>query len=62
MKRLFTSLFLVLALLTMTTGTAFAQGTTPITGIVESVVLETDATTGETIVVVSVLDETTGTS
>lgn len=57
MKRLFTSVFLALALLTMTAGTAFAQETTLITGTVQTVVLETDATTGETTVVVTVLDE-----
>jgi len=62
MNRLFTSLFLVLALLATTAGTVFAQETTPITGTVESVVLETDATTGEKTVVVSVSDEITGTS
>ena len=50
-------MFLVLALLAMTAGTAFAQETTPITGTVQSVVLETDATTGETIVVVTLLDD-----
>lgn len=61
MKNFFTSIFLVLVLLAMTAGTAFAQETTPITGAVQSVVLETDATTGETIVVVTILDETTGT-
>lgn len=61
MKNFFTSIFLVLVLLAMTAGTAFAQETTPITGAVQSVVLETDATTGETIVVVTILDETTST-
>jgi hypothetical protein len=60
MKKLFTSMFLVLALLAMTVGTAFAQEATPISGTVQSVVLETDATTGETTAVVTVLDETTG--
>ena len=62
MKKLFTSVFLVLALLIMTAGTVFAQETTPITGTVQSVELETNATTGETTVVVTLLDETTGTS
>lgn len=61
MKNFFTSIFLVLVLLAMTAGTAFAQETTPVTGAAQSVVLETDATTGETIVVVTILDETTGT-
>ena len=63
MKKLFTSMFVVVALLAMTAGTAFAQEATPatpITGTVQSVVLETDATTGETTAVVTVLDETTG--
>ena len=58
MKRLFTSTFLVLALLAMTVGTVFAQEAAPITGTVQTVVLETNAITGETIVVVTVLDET----
>lgn len=61
MKNFFTSIFLVLVLLAMTAGTAFAQETTPITGTVESVVLETDALTGETTIVVTLLDETTDT-
>lgn len=58
MKRLFTSTFLVLALLATTVGTVFAQEAAPITGTVQTVVLETNAITGETIVVVTVLDET----
>lgn len=58
MRKLFTSIFLVLVMLAMTAGTAFAQETTPITGTVLSVVLETDAATGVTIVVVTLLDET----
>jgi hypothetical protein len=62
MKKLFTSMFIVLALLAMTAGTAFAQDATPITGTVQNVVIETDATTGESIVVITMLDETTGTS
>ncbi|MBM3181254.1 MAG: hypothetical protein FJZ86_12985 [Chloroflexi bacterium] len=61
MKNFFASIFLVLVLLAMTAGTAFAQETTPITGTVESVVLETDAITGETTIVVTLLDETTDT-
>jgi hypothetical protein len=60
MKKLFTSVFLVLALVIIPTGMVFAQESTPITGTVQTVVLETDATTGETVVVVTVLDETTG--
>jgi hypothetical protein len=62
MKKLFTSMFIVLALLAMTAGTAFAQDATPITGTVQTVLIETDATTGESIVVITMLDETTGTS
>jgi len=62
MKKLFTSMFLVLTLLTMTAGTAFAQDVAHITGTVQTVLLETDAVTGETSVTVTVLDETTGTS
>ncbi len=46
MKNFFTSIFLVLVLLAMTAGTAFAQETTPITGAVQSVVLETAETLG----------------
>jgi hypothetical protein len=57
MKRLFTSLFLLLALLAMTAGTVFAQETTPITGTIQTVTLETDATTNEITVIVTVLDE-----
>lgn len=60
MKRLFASIFIMLALLTLTTGTAFAQEFTPITGSVQSVVIETDTATGETTVLVTVLDETSG--
>jgi len=62
MKKLFTSIFLVIALLAMTAGTALAQDATPITGTVQTVVIETDTTTDETIVVVTLLDEITGTT
>ncbi len=62
MKKLFTSMFIVLALLAMTAGTAFAQDATSITGTVQTVVIETDTTTGESIVVVTLLDEATGTT
>lgn len=62
MKKLFTSIFLVLALLALTAGTAFAQDATPITGTVETVVIETDTTTGETVVIVTLLDEITSTT
>ncbi len=59
MKKLLTSVFLTLALLVLTTGTALAQDTTttPITGTVESVTLETDAATGESTVVVTLIDD-----
>jgi len=62
MKKLFTSIFLVLTLLAMTAGTAFAQDATSITGTVQTVEIITDATTGESVVVVKLLDETTGTT
>jgi hypothetical protein len=59
MKKLFSSVFLTITLLLLSTGTVFAQDTTtpPITGTVESVTLETDATTGETVVIVTLTDE-----
>jgi len=59
MKKFLLSILLTLALLGLTTGTVFAQETTPtpITGTVESVTVETDATTGETIVVVTLTDD-----
>lgn len=60
MKKIFTSMFLVLTLLALTAGSAFAQTATPIAGTVQSVVLETNTTTGKTIVVVTILDKTTG--
>ena len=62
MKKLFTSMFIVLTLLTMTAGTAFAQDATLITGTVQTVVIETNATTSESVVVVTLLDETAGTT
>jgi hypothetical protein len=60
MKKALTSTFLAIALLMLSTGVAFAQETTPppITGTVQTVTLETDAVTGETVVVVSLTDET----
>jgi len=57
MKKLLTLAALVAALLTLSTGTAFAQEATPITGTVESVVPQTDEATGETIYVVTLTDE-----
>lgn len=62
MKKLYTSMFIVLTLLALTSGTVFAQEITPITGTVQNVVIETSSTTSETIVIVTLLDETTGTS
>ena len=55
-------MFIVLTLLTMTAGTAFAQDATLITGTVQTVVIETNATTSESVVVVTLLDETAGTT
>jgi hypothetical protein len=60
MKKLFTSMFIVLALLAMTAGTAFAQDATSITGTVQTIVIETDTTRGESVVVVTLLDVATG--
>ncbi|HEY2981943.1 MAG TPA: hypothetical protein VGJ22_12230 [Anaerolineales bacterium] len=62
MKRKFlSSIGLALILMLALTGTAFAapalEEATPITGTVQSITLETDATTGETTVVVDVLDD-----
>jgi len=57
MKKLLTSAFLVLALLVMTVGVAFAQEDTIITGTVQTVVLETNATTGVTTVAVTLLND-----
>jgi hypothetical protein len=62
MKKLITSMFLVLTLLTMTAGVVFAQGTTPITGTVQTVATEVNTATGETIVIVTLLDEIAGTT
>jgi hypothetical protein len=62
MKKVYTSIFLMLALLIMTTGIASAQEAEPITGTIQTVELETNATTGETIVVVTIQDEATGES
>lgn len=57
MKKLFTSIFLVLALLAMTAGSVFAQEATTITGTVQSIVIQTNDTTGETVVTVTLIDE-----
>lgn len=57
MKKLLTIVILLAALLTVSTGTVFAQEATPITGTVDSVVTQTDATTGDTIVVVTITDD-----
>lgn len=58
MKKLFTVLFLAATLTVMTVGTAFAQTATPITGTVQTVVVETDATTGVSTVLVTLTDDT----
>jgi hypothetical protein len=58
MKKILTSIFLMTALLAMTVGTAFAQEITEqITGTVQSVEFETDAESGETTVLVTLLDD-----
>jgi len=58
MKKILTSIFLMTALLAMTVGTVFAQETTEqITGTVQAVEFETDAESGETTVLVTVLDD-----
>jgi hypothetical protein len=62
MKKMFTSMFLVLTLLALTAGSAFAQTATPIAGTVQSVVLETNTVSGKTIAIVTILDETTNVS
>jgi hypothetical protein len=56
MKKILTSIILMLALVAMTAGTAFAQEATEIAGTVQTVEFETNAETGETVVVVSLLD------
>ncbi len=56
MKKLLVSMFLVLALLTMSVGTVFAQESTTLTGTVQSVTIGTDAN-GTTIVTVGLLDD-----
>jgi hypothetical protein len=60
MKKFYTGIFLALILMIVPTGLVFAQESTPITGTVQTVVLETDADTNETVAVVTVLDEATG--
>lgn len=56
MKKILTSIILMLALVAMTAGTAFAQEATEIAGTVQTVEFETNAETGETVVVVTLLD------
>ena len=56
MKKLLTSTFLALALLTISVVPAFAQDTTTVTGTVQSVELGTDAD-GATVVTVTLLDD-----
>ncbi len=57
MKKITASILLLLVMLAMTTGIASAQETTLITGTVQTVVIESNETTGETVVVVTLLDE-----
>jgi len=56
MKKLFTSVFLTLALLTMSVVPVFAQDSTTITGTVQTVDIGTDAN-GATVVMVTLLDD-----
>ena len=56
MKRLFISSFLVMTLLVMTAGIAFAMDNTTVTGTVQSVELETNPTSNNTAAVVTILD------
>jgi hypothetical protein len=58
MKKLLFGLAIAAALLVILTGTVFAQeATPPLTGMVQSITLETDSTTGETSVVVALVDD-----
>lgn len=59
MKKLLTGLLLTIALLVMVTGTVLADDSTetPITGLVQSVVLETDPETSVITAVVTLVDE-----
>lgn len=56
MKQILISAILMFALLAASTGTAFAQEASEMTGTVQSIQLETDAATGETTVLVTLLD------
>ncbi len=55
-RKLIFSLLLAFAIAFMQIGAAAAQEATPLTGTVESIVLQTDATTGETTVLVTYTD------
>jgi hypothetical protein len=58
MKKIFAGVILTFALFIMVTGTVFAQEPTPtLTGTVQSIFLETDPTTGETTVLVTLVDD-----
>lgn len=59
MKKITLSIILAISLLAVTAGTVFAQDTTttPTTGTVQFIVPETDATTAETTVLVSYMDD-----
>lgn len=57
MKKTLSALFLTFALIVMVTGTVFAQDSTPtLTGMVQSVVLETDPVTNVVTAVVTLVD------
>lgn len=58
MKKIFTGAFSVLILLVLTTGTVFAQDPTPLTGTVTTIETQLYPATGETIVVVTLVDST----
>jgi hypothetical protein len=59
MKKLAVSLILCLALLVISAGSAFAQEPTPPpSGTVQNILLDIDATTGETSVLVTFIDDT----
>lgn len=60
MKKILTIAFLAATLLTLTTGTVFAQEATPITGTVDSVTVNTDPITGETTSVTVMLTDDGG--
>lgn len=58
MKKILTGILLAAVLLTASTGVVFAQEPAPITGTIQSIELQTDPGTGETIAAVTLLDST----